>query len=139
MVYVSGQIPVAPDGTLAEGFAEQCRQVWANVAAALAPHGMGLSDLVKVTTFLSDRAYRAENSAIRREVLGDQYVVRLSHAHAWVEARVSSKSWRTFDPTPPADLRRVHQPPMDLASRLRRLFDSAESRWATMSSGTVPP
>ncbi|MEI8410585.1 MULTISPECIES: RidA family protein [unclassified Kribbella] len=71
MVYVSGQIPVAPDGTLAEGFAEQCRQVWANVAAALAPHGMGLSDLVKVTTFLSDRAYRAENSAIRREVLGD--------------------------------------------------------------------
>lgn len=71
MVYVSGQIPVAPDGTLADAFAEQCRQVWANLAAALAPHGMGLSDLIKVTTFLSDRAYRAENSAIRREVLGD--------------------------------------------------------------------
>ncbi|TCO32892.1 enamine deaminase RidA (YjgF/YER057c/UK114 family) [Kribbella steppae] len=70
-VYVSGQIPVAPDGTLAQGFAEQCRQVWANVAAALAHHGMDLSDLVKVTTFLSDRAYRAQNSAIRREVLGD--------------------------------------------------------------------
>lgn len=70
-VYVSGQIPVAPDGTLAAGFAEQCRQAWANVVAALAHHGMGLSELVKVTTFLSDRAYRAENSAIRREVLGD--------------------------------------------------------------------
>lgn len=70
-VYLSGQIPVAPDGTLAEGFADQCRQVWANVATALAHHGMDLSDLVKVTTFLSDRSYRAENSAIRREVLGD--------------------------------------------------------------------
>jgi enamine deaminase RidA (YjgF/YER057c/UK114 family) len=70
-IYVSGQIPVAPDGTLAEGFAAQCRQAWANVAAALAHHGMGLSDLVKVTTFLSDRSYREENSAIRREVLGD--------------------------------------------------------------------
>ena len=28
-----------------------------------------LADIVKVTTFLSDRAYAAENSAIRREVL----------------------------------------------------------------------
>ncbi|MDI2131114.1 RidA family protein [Yinghuangia seranimata] len=71
LVHVSGQIPVAPDGSVPEGFAAQCRQVWANVAAALAYHGMGLSDLVKVTTFLSDRAYRAENSAIRREALGD--------------------------------------------------------------------
>jgi 2-iminobutanoate/2-iminopropanoate deaminase len=71
VVHVSGQTPVAPDGTLPEGFAAQCRQVWANVVAALAHHGMGLGDLVKVTTFLSDRAYREENSAIRREVLGE--------------------------------------------------------------------
>ncbi|WP_243741093.1 RidA family protein [Streptomyces sp. 8K308] len=71
VVHVSGQIPVAPDGTLPEGFASQCRQVWANLAAALAHHGMGLSDLVKVTTYLSDRAYREENSAIRREILAD--------------------------------------------------------------------
>src|SRR4051812_32060339 len=71
LLQVSGQIPVAPDGSLPDGFAAQCRQVWANLAAALAHHGMGLSDLVKVTTFLSDRAYREENSAIRQEVLGD--------------------------------------------------------------------
>ncbi|MFI6743580.1 RidA family protein [Nonomuraea sp. NPDC050451] len=71
VVHISGQIPVAPDGAVPEGFAAQCRQVWANVAAVLAHHDMALSDLVKVTTFLSDRAYRAENSAIRREVLGD--------------------------------------------------------------------
>jgi 2-iminobutanoate/2-iminopropanoate deaminase len=70
-VFISGQIPVAPDGTLAEDFAAQCRQVWANVATALAHHGMALTDLVKVTTYLSDRRYRAENSTIRREVLGD--------------------------------------------------------------------
>ncbi|MBG0827118.1 RidA family protein [Planomonospora sp. ID67723] len=71
LVHVSGQIPVAPDGTLPEGFEAQCRQVWTNVASALAHHGMELSDLVKVTTFLSDRAHREANSAIRREVLGD--------------------------------------------------------------------
>ncbi|WP_214108405.1 RidA family protein [Acrocarpospora catenulata] len=69
VVYVSGQIPVTPDGQVPEGFPAQCRQVWANVASALAAHGMELSDLVKVTTYLSDRAYRRENSEIRREVL----------------------------------------------------------------------
>jgi 2-iminobutanoate/2-iminopropanoate deaminase len=31
---------------------------------------MSLDNLVKVTTFLSERRYAAENSAIRREVLG---------------------------------------------------------------------
>ncbi|MQA12276.1 MAG: RidA family protein [Pseudonocardiaceae bacterium] len=71
IVCVSGQIPVAPDGTVPDGFGSQCRQVWANVAAALAYHGMELSNLVKVTTFLSDRAYREENSAVRQEVLGE--------------------------------------------------------------------
>lgn len=71
VVHISGQIPVTPDGDLPDGFAAQCRQVWANLAVVLDHHGMELSDLVKVTTFLSDRAYRAENSAIRREVLGD--------------------------------------------------------------------
>ncbi|MFG2078492.1 RidA family protein [Nonomuraea maritima] len=71
VVNVSGQIPVDPYGEVPEGFAAQCRQVWANVAAVLAQHDMGLSDLVKVTTFLSDRAYRAENATIRREILGD--------------------------------------------------------------------
>ncbi|GIH24321.1 hypothetical protein Aph01nite_26310 [Acrocarpospora phusangensis] len=69
LVFVSGQIPVAPDGTLPTDFATQCRQTWANLAHALAQHEMDLSNLVKVTTFLSDRAHRAENSTIRREVL----------------------------------------------------------------------
>lgn len=59
-----------------------------------------------------------------------KYTVRESNAHAWVEARVERGVWRTFDPTPPADLVRVHQPPMDIASRLRRLLDSAENSWA---------
>ena len=28
-LYISGQVPVAADGSLAAGFAEQCRQAWA--------------------------------------------------------------------------------------------------------------
>ena len=41
-----------------------------NIAAQLAAADMDLSHLVKVTTFLSDRAYREENGMIRREILG---------------------------------------------------------------------
>jgi enamine deaminase RidA (YjgF/YER057c/UK114 family) len=52
-------------------FEAQCRQVWANIDRILADAGMERRDLVKVTTFLSDRKYREENSRIRREILGE--------------------------------------------------------------------
>lgn len=69
-LYVSGQIPVSPDGTVPEDFGDQARQAWANVEAQLRAAGMDLDNIVKHTTFLSDRAYRAENSAVRKEILG---------------------------------------------------------------------
>jgi enamine deaminase RidA (YjgF/YER057c/UK114 family) len=71
LVFVSGQIPVDAAGAAPEGFGDQCRLVWRNVEAQLRAAGMGLADIVKVTTFLSDRARAAENSAIRREILAD--------------------------------------------------------------------
>jgi 2-iminobutanoate/2-iminopropanoate deaminase len=70
-LYISGQVPTAPDGSLPDGFAAQCRQVWANIDRVLADAGMSRRHLVKVTTFLADRAHREENAAIRRELLGD--------------------------------------------------------------------
>ena len=50
---------------------EQCRQVWRNIEAQLAAAGMTLANLVKVTTYLSDRKYNLANRAIRNEVLGE--------------------------------------------------------------------
>ena len=69
LLFVSGQIPVEADGAVPAAFGEQCRLVWRHVEAQLRAAGLGLADIVKVTTFLSDRAYAAENGAIRREVL----------------------------------------------------------------------
>ena len=69
LLFVSGQIPVDTAGAVPEAFADQCRLVWRNVEAQLRAAGMGLADIVKVTTFLSDRAHAAENGAIRQEVL----------------------------------------------------------------------
>lgn len=71
-VYVSGQIPVRPGGTVPESFTEQAEQAWANVEAQLKEAGMGLGNIVKHTTFLAERRYRAQNSQVRRKVLGDR-------------------------------------------------------------------
>ena len=71
-LFISGQVPIAADGTLPEGFRAQCSQAWRNVEAQLHAAGMGLDDLVKVTTFLADRGYAAENRRVRQEILGDQ-------------------------------------------------------------------
>ena len=68
-LYLSGQIPVAPDGSLASDFTGQCRQVWANVETQLHAAGMTLDNLVKVTTFLASRDHALENRQVRIEVL----------------------------------------------------------------------
>jgi enamine deaminase RidA (YjgF/YER057c/UK114 family) len=69
--FVSGQIPQSLDGKVPSGFDEQCRQVWSNIEAQLAAADMTLANLVKVTTFLSDRKYNLANRAIRNEILGE--------------------------------------------------------------------
>lgn len=69
-LYISGQIPVTVNGETPATFKDQARLVWANVAAQLDAAGMGIGDLVKVTTFLSDRKYNLENREIRQEALG---------------------------------------------------------------------
>jgi 2-iminobutanoate/2-iminopropanoate deaminase len=64
-LFLSGQIPVAPDGTLAADFRGQCDQVWSNVETQLVAAGMTMDNLVKVTTFLADRRHALENRAAR--------------------------------------------------------------------------
>ena len=72
-LYLSGQIPVAPDGSLAADFPAQCEQVWDNIETQLAAAGMTLGNLVKVTTFLSYRRYALENREVRvRRLAGRQ-------------------------------------------------------------------
>jgi 2-iminobutanoate/2-iminopropanoate deaminase len=68
-LYVSGQIPVTDRGDVPPDFRAQCTLVWRHVTALLAAARMDAGNLVKVTTFLSDRRFAAENSAIRSEFL----------------------------------------------------------------------
>lgn len=69
-LFISGQVPADAEGKVPKRFEDQCRLVWRNIETQLTAAGMQLTDLVKVTVFLSDRQYRAANAAVRKEVLG---------------------------------------------------------------------
>jgi enamine deaminase RidA (YjgF/YER057c/UK114 family) len=73
LLFISGQIPQDREGRIPDGIEGQCRLVWANLTAVLAEAGMEVTNLVKVTTFLSDRAHAAVNTAVRNEVLGTHH------------------------------------------------------------------
>ena len=68
-LFVSGQVPEDSAGVVPAEFDDQCRLAWANVLAVLNAAGLAVSNLVKVTMFLSDRRYREANARIRDEVL----------------------------------------------------------------------
>jgi len=54
-VYISGQVPVGPNGQIVEGgIAAQTRQPLENVKAALALAGATMEDVVKTTIWLED-------------------------------------------------------------------------------------
>ncbi|MGI5241771.1 RidA family protein [Dactylosporangium sp. CA-139066] len=71
MVAVSGQVPLDAEGRLVgDGDPEaQVRQVFANLATALAAAGSGLDRIVKLTVFLTDLADLPAFRAVRDELL----------------------------------------------------------------------
>lgn len=71
ILFISGQIPEAADGSIPDDFEGQAWQVWRNIQAVLQDAGMNLDNLVKVTTFLTDRTQVAANRKVRQEVLGE--------------------------------------------------------------------
>ncbi len=63
-LYVSGQVGVAPDGSLAQGPEAQMETAFQNLLAILSSAGMEPHDLVKVTVFLT----RSEDVGLYRQV-----------------------------------------------------------------------
>lgn len=54
LVYTSGQIPVAPNGTVSADVAEQTRQCLENLKAVLEAAGSSMDRVVKTTVFITD-------------------------------------------------------------------------------------
>ena len=70
LLFISGQVPASPAGEIPEGFEAQAKLAWANVLFQLEAAGMSVSNLVKVTTFLSSRDHALQNREVRKEALG---------------------------------------------------------------------
>ena len=75
MVFTSGVVPTMPDGTVPSSVEGQARCVWANLIEILRASGLGISDVVSITTYLVARetltADLAAVMAVRDEVMGD--------------------------------------------------------------------
>ena len=68
---VSGQVPQSGQGAVPESAEEQCRLIWAHITSVLSSAAMSVTEIVKVTTYLSDRSVASANTQVRNEVLGD--------------------------------------------------------------------
>ena len=64
-LYVSGQLGIAPDGTVPGSCTEQAETCFANLLAILAEAGMGTRDLVRLNTYLTHTGDRAAYMAVR--------------------------------------------------------------------------
>ncbi|MDH5536237.1 MAG: Rid family hydrolase [Betaproteobacteria bacterium] len=71
LLFVAGQTGMRPDGSIPASIEEQADQTWKNISAILAEGGMGISDLVKVTSFLTKSGHLKQYGAVRDKYLGE--------------------------------------------------------------------
>lgn len=73
-IYVSGQGAINAKGEMVgkNDMKAQTRQTFENIEAILAEGGASMSDVVKITVFLTDLSRYAEFSAVRAEVFPDK-------------------------------------------------------------------
>lgn len=85
LLFLSGQVPIAPDGSCPSSLANQADQVYANIAAILAARGVPMSNIVKLTTYVAEdddgtdcvRKARAKYLGEHRPASTAVFVVRL--------------------------------------------------------------
>ncbi|WP_342360620.1 RidA family protein [Terrarubrum flagellatum] len=70
MVFVSGQLGVAPDGSVPDDVGAQADQCFANIATILGAAGLSLKDIVRISGFVTDRADMAAYMAARDRHVG---------------------------------------------------------------------
>lgn len=77
LVFLSGQIPLDPETmALADGIEAQARQVFDNLRAVAMAAGGGVSDIAKLTIFLTDLGHFARVNDIMSEYFHQPYPAR---------------------------------------------------------------
>ena len=70
-LHCAGQVGVAPDGTVRDGFTAQAEQAWSNVMAVLAAGGMTRDNIVQVRHLLVRPSDVAAYRAVANRFLGE--------------------------------------------------------------------
>ena len=68
---VSGQVGIDKNGKLATNLRKQAEQCFRNILACLRENGMGKSDLVKTTVYLTDSRFIDDYRLARSRIIGD--------------------------------------------------------------------
>lgn len=71
IVFCSGQLGVAADGSVPDGAEAQAALCFGNIAAILAEAGMALSDIVRVNAYVTGREHMAGYMRVRDRFVGD--------------------------------------------------------------------
>jgi len=94
ILFLAGQVPYAPDGTVNHigDFMGQTRQVFGAVKALVEHAGGSLQNVVKITTYVTDIRRRQDVRTVRDEVFGPRgpastlvQVASLSHPDYMIE------------------------------------------------------
>jgi len=98
-LHIAGQVGLRPDGSVPPDFASQAEVAWQNVLAVLAAADMAPSDLVKLTTYLTDASHLPQFAPVRSRYLGDArpastlVVVQALARPEWL-VEVEAVAWR---------------------------------------------
>lgn len=65
LVFLSGQLGVSPDGHIPEGIEEQTDLVFRNIEAGLKGAGMGMENIIRLNTYVTDRDHLKPYMAVR--------------------------------------------------------------------------
>ena len=76
MIFTSGQIPVAPDGTVSEDISEQTRQALLNLKAVVEAGGSSFEKVIKTTVFITDMAQFGAINAVYAEFFSEPFPAR---------------------------------------------------------------
>ncbi len=74
IVYTAGTMGLETDGVAGVGIDRQLQLLWGNIKAILASADMTTDNIVRLTTYLSDRAYAEKNTQARMRALNGRVV-----------------------------------------------------------------
>jgi len=73
-LYVSGTMGLDPQGNAEPDLQSQLSQIWKNIGTILASADMEMGNIVRITSYMRDRSYAADNERARLEALGEHRV-----------------------------------------------------------------